>query len=173
MTFKNIKIALLLILSFTIIGCGNKNKNKESEQSEEEGYKDGTYCAEVDYYYSETGTRSTYTLEVEIENNELTMIHWPNGGWLDDSHFSPPDISSGEASFTSDKGIEYTVRIIGNEGERSLDTYVTDEDAIINKKKETQEQEYRQKQENEEEDRITKEEDDKSNNEEQESNETN
>lgn len=113
MKIRIFQIIVLIIVSLTIIGCGNKNK--ESSESEEQGYVDGTYCAEVDYYNSETGTRSTYTLEVEIENNELTVIHWPKAGWLDDSHFTPTDISSGEASFSSDRRIEYTVRIIGNE----------------------------------------------------------
>jgi hypothetical protein len=40
------------------------------------------------------------------------VIHFPNGGWLDDSHFDPPDISEGSASFTSDRGYEYDVQIL-------------------------------------------------------------
>jgi len=149
-------IFLTTIISLTICGCGNKNR--ESSVYEEQGYKDGTYCAEVDYYNSETGTRSTYTLEVEIENNELTIIHWPNGGWLDDSHFTPTDISSGEASFTSDRGIEYTVRIIGNEGEYSVDTYVTDDDAIKT-------EEYEQQPESENDEGVSNSEESENNNE--------
>ncbi|WP_229684252.1 hypothetical protein [Flavobacterium limi] len=115
----------------------------------EDGYEDGTYCAEIEYYYSETGTNSTYTLEVEIENNELTVIHWPNGGWLDSSHFIPPDISDGEASFTSDEGVDYTVKIIGNEGDCVTDSYAKDEDDLIREKEDQQ---------NEEENRIREEE---------------
>ena len=82
------------------------------------------YCAEIKYYNPNTGTSSTYTLEVEVENNELTEIYWPNGGWLDDSHFASTDISSGEASFSSDAGYEYDVRIIGKEGDCSPSTYI-------------------------------------------------
>lgn len=148
---KFFHIILLVIVSLTLTECSNKNK--ASAQSEEgQSYTDGTYCAEVEYYNPNTGTRSTYTLEVEIENDELTVIHWPNGGWLDDSHFTPTDISSGEASFTSDRGIEYTVRIIGNEGDYTPDTYVTDEDT------KTQKEDYKQ-QESEDNDDITKSED--------------
>jgi hypothetical protein len=40
-------------------------------------------------------------------------IHWPNGGRLDESHFISEDIYSGSCSFTSDKGYEYNVTILG------------------------------------------------------------
>ena len=63
-----------------------------------------------------TGTRSTYTLNVEVENNEVIVIHWSNGGWLDSSHFTPEALdSSGSCSFTSDKGYEYDIQITGSE----------------------------------------------------------
>ncbi len=88
-----------------LMGCGGQE------------YADGTYCAEVNYHKPRTGTRSTYTLEVDVASGELTQIHWPNSGWLDESHFSPPDISGGEASFTSDEGVDYAVRIIGDQGD--------------------------------------------------------
>ena len=131
-TIKNIK-AIFLIFGLTLfVACGGRSSsNSEDESSEyynyessydeeedeannekESGYKDGTYSAEIEYYNPETGTSSTYTLDVEIEDNELTVIHWPNGGWLDDSHFTPPNISSGNASFTSDEGYEYEVSIL-------------------------------------------------------------
>lgn len=154
MKFNNF-LRICLILCFTVLffQCKKSNNNYEEEQeesySDENGYSDGTYCAEIDYYYSETGTSSTYTLLVEIENNELTVIHWPNGGWLDDSHFTPPDISSGEASFSSDRGVDYTVRIIGNEGDCSTSSYVTDEDDLIQQKEDDENEEYRKKQEEE------------------------
>jgi hypothetical protein len=149
---KSLKISLLLCLSVLLIQCKKSNNNYEPEESysDQNGYSDGTYCAEIYYYYSETGTSSTYTLLVEIENNELTVIHWPNGGWLDDSHFTPPDISSGETSFTSDRGVDYTVKIIGNEGDCTTSSYVSDEDDLIQQKEEDENEEYRKKQEEEE-----------------------
>lgn len=132
---KEILIFLLIISS---IGCKNKNKNYQSGSSysssydeNEDGYSDGTYCAEIEYYYSKTGTRSTYTLEVEIEDNELTIIHWPNGGWLDDSHFYPPDISDGFAEFESDEGVEYSVEITGDEGDCFLSNNAPSEDSFV------------------------------------------
>lgn len=155
MKFNNVlKICLILCLTTLLIQCKKSNDDYEEEQeesySDENGYSDGTYCAEIDYYYSETGTSSTYTLLVEIENNELTVIHWPNGGWLDNSHFTPPDISSGEATFSSDRGVDYTVKIIGNEGDCSTSSYVTDEDVLI-QQKEDDEEEYRKEREEEDE----------------------
>ena len=74
-------------------------------------YPDGTYCAEVEYYNSNTGTRRSYDLDVEVQNGDLVQIDWPNGGWLDSTHFSPESISSGEVSFRSDKGYRYTVTL--------------------------------------------------------------
>ena len=74
-------------------------------------YPDGTYCAEVEYYNPNTGTRSSYDLDVEVENGDLSVIHWANSGWLDSTHFTPENISSGEVQFTSDRGYRYTVTL--------------------------------------------------------------
>ena len=87
----------------------NEDETNYDENSDE--YSDGTYCAEVEYYNPNTGTRSTYELDVEVEDGYLVQIDWPNGGWLDETHFSSEDISSGECSFTSDRGYEYTVTL--------------------------------------------------------------
>jgi hypothetical protein len=87
----------------------NKDATNYHEISDE--YSDGTYCAVVEYFNPSTGTRNTYNLDVEVEGGELTVIHWPNSGWLDDSHFSPEDITDGECEFTSDRGYRYTVTL--------------------------------------------------------------
>lgn len=142
---KNI---LILILIFGCLSCKNKSKNYQNNSSyksnygeDEDGYSDGTYCAEIEYYYSKTGTRSTYTLEVEIEDNELTVIHWPNGGWLDDSHFYPPDISDGYAEFESDQEVEYSVEIVGEEGDCNLSNYAPSESNFVEDEDEDYEEE--------------------------------
>ncbi|MFN0256635.1 hypothetical protein [Pedobacter ureilyticus] len=115
-----------------LFGCNAKNSSDDEETFDEQEvisdvYADGSYCAQVTYYYSKTGTSSEYTLEVDIENGLLTKIHWPNGGWLDDTHFDPPEIINGEASFESDRGVEYTVKIIGKEGNCVTDSSVDDD----------------------------------------------
>lgn len=96
------------------------SSNKLSDLDTEEDFysdeiSDGTYCAEVEYYNPNTGTRNTYELDVEVEDGNLTQINWPNGGWLDETHFYSEDISSGECSFTSDRGYRYTVTL-GDKG---------------------------------------------------------
>lgn len=88
----------------------------ESSDEEENEYPDGTWCADVEYYNPNTGTRHTYDLNVEVENGELIQINWPNGGWLDETHFTAEDISSGECSFTSDRGYEYTITLTAKGG---------------------------------------------------------
>jgi len=120
---KIINKLLLIILIFA--SCGNpsrqnSNAYEDHTSSESYGYEDGEYCAEIKYYYSKSGTNSEYTLKVEIEDNELIKIFWSNGGWLDDSHFDPVEISDGSASFESDKGVEYEVEIIGSEEDCNL-----------------------------------------------------
>lgn len=88
-----------------------------SENSDKiQEYPDDTYCAEVEYYNPNTGTNSSYTLTVVVEDNEVTRINFPNGAWLDNEHFSDATLDDqGLASFTSDKGYDYEIQIIGKE----------------------------------------------------------
>lgn len=109
-----------LLFFFLIFSCkqetnsGNypeENISTHSFIEDEDGNYNGTYCAEVEYYNPNTGSRSTYDLDVEVEDGYLVQINWPNGGWLDETHFSSEDISSGECSFRSDRGYRYTVTL--------------------------------------------------------------
>lgn len=114
------KFELLLLLVLIAFASCKKQSSFDEETDEEssivEGYLDGAYCADVEYYNSNTGTRNTYTLNVEVEDNELTVIHWPNGGWLDESHFLPAELESdGSCSFTTDAGYKYEIQITGPE----------------------------------------------------------
>ncbi len=80
-----------------------------------EDFPDGSYCAEVQYENPNTGTQSTYTLTIEVESNEVVKVDFPNGGWMDRDHFSGADLDEdGRASFTSDKGYNYEIQIIGD-----------------------------------------------------------
>lgn len=112
-------IWVLLLLLFIGQSCKrNSSSNYEETETEEvsDAYPDGTYCADIDYYNPDTGTRSTYTLNVEVENNEVTVIHWTNGGWLDSSHFSPEELDSdGSCSFSTYDGKQYDIQITGPE----------------------------------------------------------
>jgi hypothetical protein len=51
---------------------------------------------------------------VEVESNQVTQINWNNGGWLDEDHFTPEELDTeGKCSFSSDRGYDYTIEIIG------------------------------------------------------------
>ncbi len=103
------KIPLItILLLFLLLSCNGNNNNNSQHYT----YADGEYVAEISYYNPKTGTKSTYTLKVEIEDDKLVKIYWSNGGWLDNSHFTPPDISSSIAKFTSDRGYKYNVRVL-------------------------------------------------------------
>ncbi|TKC59173.1 hypothetical protein FBD94_16715 [Pedobacter hiemivivus] len=88
------------------------NSGAEDNEDSSEEYLDGEYCASINYYNPDTGTQSSYTLTVEVSGGELVLIHWPNGGWLDDSHFNPPTLESdGSCEFTSYDGKQYDIQI--------------------------------------------------------------
>jgi len=129
---KKFKILILLAAIIGLHSC--KKSSNESENTDEESsfisdsYPDGTYCADIDYYNPDTGTRSTYTLNVEVESHEVTVIQWSNGGWLDSTHFNPEELdSSGYCSFTTFDGNQYNIQITGSEC-TSTDT-VNDEES--------------------------------------------
>lgn len=109
--------AALLLLA-VVFSCGHPDDYDYSyayehlEFTELDHLPDGRYCAEVEYYYPKTGTQNDYRLIVEVKGERIYRIEWPNGGWLDDSHHSRPDISSGNARFESDRGVEYEVELI-------------------------------------------------------------
>lgn len=112
---EKFKFLLLFLFAFALGNCeSNSDDLNEVEFTDENGYIDGTYCAEINYYNPKTGTNSTYQLNVDVLNNQVTTIFWNNGGWLDEDHFNPEDLNSyGFCSFTSDKGYEYEIQILG------------------------------------------------------------
>lgn len=121
------KLLYIVLFLFSLAACRSRERQNPSDSSdersrqvfqysaensdEEDEYGDGTWCADVEYFNPNTGTNNTYSLDVEVEDGELVQINWSNGGWMDGSHFMAEDISSGECSFTSDKGYEYTVTL--------------------------------------------------------------
>lgn len=116
-------IIIVVLILLGLLECRSCNKdeggisgdeNIEEETTEE--YEDGTYCAEVDYFNPNTGTRGDYTLEVEVENNEVVRISFGNGGWLDSDHMTPQELDeNGECNITSDRNYEYGIRITGQD----------------------------------------------------------
>lgn len=122
------KITFIILISLLSLSCNNSNDTIESRKEIKveqnnfngddfgeniENLPDDTYAATVDYYNPNTGTSSTYTLNVEVVDNCVRVIHFNNGGWLDETHI----ISGGELNedgsteIESDKGYIYTVTI--------------------------------------------------------------
>jgi hypothetical protein len=63
---------------------------------------DGTYDATVS---TDSGT---YSVPVEVEDGEVTQVHWPNGG---DMSVSGADIDDGEAAGINSRGDAVNISI--------------------------------------------------------------
>lgn len=95
---------------------GETNEDNENEEDDSyenaNGFEDGTYSATVDYYNPETGYSTTYNLEVEVEDNHITIIYFPNGGYLDDDHIYPGELDEeGFVSIEGEEGKTYDIQI--------------------------------------------------------------
>jgi Family of unknown function (DUF5763) len=77
--------------------------------------ENGEHCANVHYHNRKTGKDSFYKLIVETADNKLIKIKWPNGGWLDNSHFVNPSFDyAGVTSFPTFEGTDFEITITGN-----------------------------------------------------------
>lgn len=93
----------------------NINSDDTESDEPEDSYPDDVYCADVEYHNPHSGASSSYTLTIEVENHEIVKINFPSG-WLDIDQFDAAELGDdGNASFTSDRGYEYEVQIIGKE----------------------------------------------------------
>jgi hypothetical protein len=122
------KIQLLFIFIGFIILQSCKNNDYSSEEvdvenesynevvyEDGESYSDNTYCADVEYYNPDTGTRNTYTLNVDVESNEVVKINF-SSGWLDSSEFSSEELdSNGFCSITCFDGRQFDIQVTGSE----------------------------------------------------------
>lgn len=123
---KSSYLVIIWVLCFwQITSCSNnsgesiKYKSADYGGRDENGmnhqyiFEDGEYCAEVKYHNPNTGKTSSWTLPVEIEDNKLIKIEFTNGGWLDDTHFTPPKPNENQYfEFTDDRGYEYEVSLL-------------------------------------------------------------
>jgi hypothetical protein len=122
---RKLIIGIAAFLVCVLIGFfffnASDNTSSDAEETEyaiegqtADGFEDGTYCAEVDYYNPNTGTNNSYTLEVEVQYNEVVKILFGNGGWLDSDHMTPQTLDeNGECVITTDRNYEYAIKITG------------------------------------------------------------
>jgi hypothetical protein len=139
MILKMKYLLLIIVWMFLHSSCGGSNSDDEDNLTEEfpiegqtaDGFEDGTYCADVNYYNPNTTTSSNYTLEVEVEGNEVVRINFGNGGWLDSDHMTPEALDNeGNCTVTSDRNYEYEITITGKDC-GSSDNIPVEEDPIV------------------------------------------
>jgi hypothetical protein len=121
---KLVKFLFVLLLVFSVQSCKKKSSNSNrynnntehySYEEEEEPYPDDTYCSDVDYYNPDTGSRSSYTLNVDVEYNEVVKIYF-SSGWLDSSEFSSEELDEdGYCDITLYDGRKFEIQITGAE----------------------------------------------------------
>ncbi|MBK7095354.1 MAG: hypothetical protein IPH57_10030 [Saprospiraceae bacterium] len=70
----------------------------------------GAYCADVRYINPKTGTDSEYRSIIEVDNNILTRVVFPNG-WHDQDEFGIQNIKrTGQVNYTM-RGAQYTLKL--------------------------------------------------------------
>ena len=76
------------------------------------GFDDGEYDATVKYYNPKTYYTAKYDLKVDVKNCKVTVIHFPKGGWLDNTHIKAAALDEdGDASATDDKYRKWDIHI--------------------------------------------------------------
>lgn len=93
---------------------GNDYEENEEEEFQDNtyGFEDGSYSATVDYYNPSTGYSATYSLTVEVYNNQVTTIYFPNDGYLDEDHIWPDELDeNGFVSIEGEDGKTYDIQI--------------------------------------------------------------
>lgn len=110
------KLVYILAIASLGISCNSSYEynsyDDENEYYDNDGFEDGIYSATVDYYNSETGYSSTYTLDVEVEDNQVVIIYFPNNGYLDDDHIFPDYLDEdGYVSIEGEGGKTYDVQL--------------------------------------------------------------
>lgn len=83
----------------------------DNDSEDSENIEDGTHTATVDYYNPKTGYSKTYTLDVDVEDGQVSEIDFPNGGYLDDSRISSDNIEDGNCTVEDDEGRTYDVQL--------------------------------------------------------------
>jgi hypothetical protein len=124
----NITRIILAWSILSIFGCGQnsvpKNETEESTSTpslailEHNDFKitNGKYCAEVWYVNKQSGTNSNYSLLVDVQNEKVVCIYWPQGGHLDTDHFTASAIpEEGKSVINTYDGKIYEVLIVGPE----------------------------------------------------------
>jgi hypothetical protein len=99
------KLILLMLLVFVTVPKTDYSLNQSEKYilTSNNIIEDGWYQATVKYYNYNTGTNSTYTLNVKVEDDEVIEIDFGNGGSVHTGYNNEGYIySGGDLSFTKD-----------------------------------------------------------------------
>lgn len=122
----NIRIFFFSLFVLSLVACGSKKSEPTTEngnlQTEAEpvplpfDFTQGTFCANIHYANSKTGTESDYTLLVGTSNKQLVSIYWPQGGHSDAEEFNPQPLSvDGKVMLHTKKAnVSYAIELIGD-----------------------------------------------------------
>ncbi len=80
----------IIVLLFLLIGTCFRNAQAEEHDA------------------TVTTASGSYSVPVEVEDGEVTQVHWPNGG---DMNLNGADISDGEAEGTNSRGESVSVAL--------------------------------------------------------------
>lgn len=106
MTYIAIRIRLILLVFAwlpVISGSTATSINSLNIAVDDCEYEDGRHGATVSYTNPDTGHSATYSLDVEVDDCEVTVIYFPKGGWLDDSHISSGELDDDGYTVVSDQ----------------------------------------------------------------------
>lgn len=123
--------SICAILIIMLLSCGKRSSYySQDSYNDYEYYQsiNGSYCARVEYYNPATGTHSTYTLSIEIEEDELKKIYFPNGGYISPNVL----ISSGSTDFYWDDGTHFQVEVIQDSECSNTDDFSNDDNTVYN-----------------------------------------
>jgi hypothetical protein len=88
----------------------NEDATENSNNDDNEEANDDDENRTVDYYNPNTGTSSTYYLDVEMDDGGVEQINFDNGGYIDQNHITDQETNDdGSITVTTDEGAEYTV----------------------------------------------------------------
>ncbi len=104
--FFTYRFLILLLLGFSYLGSLSLTGCKRKP-------KDGNYCAKVTYQKADSKKNGTFTIIVEVKNNQLIDISFPDGHY-DASVIKPVDIPiDGNFTAVSQAGHIYKIQMEG------------------------------------------------------------
>lgn len=100
------KLLIAIVLLFSHLSCTSQSN--------------GTYCADVDYYNSNSGTQSHYTLTAKVTNGKLVQLNFPSGGHIDKVEFGYVAFDADSIAYAKYKSKTYKVKLL-NKGSDCFD----------------------------------------------------